>query len=778
MSNRFITPNQGTDSDLETELNGAFEALVPTRDVYEADVLQALSKQLPRYIALENQALLLEWSPEGNFVVGMSDPLNAINLRNVVRALNVPSSKVTPRLVINTRLTLLQQIAYEDKGDEVAKSEIDLEDLKHRDSTRETIDWRTLDANFASAVVEAELAQPDIEIGQGTGLRASAEKIILEAIKRRASDIHIIPGATNGRINVRTDGIVYTLIPEIPAARMENLANAFSDMAGVNGYELMQKSKGAEINITVKTVTGKKERMTLRFHGRRLYYGRGIIIRINRSVFRNFDQMGIEPVQQATLKSALDYRHGVILVTGATGSGKSNTLEAMLRKLEHTHHYRKHIIQIGNPIEFPNELRTQIPIDSEGSWGEALKDAMRMDPDVFSPGEFRDADEAQIVFQGAATGHLTLTTLHTNNVAQTFSRLDFLNIGRDKQGDLIRLIASQELVPVLCQNCRKPDPRGREIAERLVEIVFPTRPDLKEAILSAQGTTPFYHAEGCPACHNLGVKGRTCIAELLHVSPDISRMLRKGSEGEEIVDYAVRHHNMMTLAEAAARKLYRGMISYDHVQHLLMSTQQAAPEEEIHSWHTDEQAAQPMPAEAAPEAHVAEPDEVIGDFIDVECTIPPTPQPEPAQHAAAGFSMIELLIVVAIIAVVSAIAIPSMIASRRAGFENTAKQKLATIGQQQTAFKTLVGKRRFGSIAELQATTTNGSPLLTASDTTVTGWTFSDEGAASVTAFGAKVTPATGNPATYSFFISEDQTLRRCGQTGPWTKAACTATDQ
>jgi prepilin-type N-terminal cleavage/methylation domain-containing protein len=785
MSNNIITPPElGTDSEIETDLDGAFAALVPMREIYESDVLQALAKQLPRHIALENQAVLLEWSPEGTFVVGMSDPLNAINLRNIVRALKIPQNKIRPRLVVAQRLALLQQIAYEDRGDEVVKAEIDLDELRQRDSTRETIDWTSLDANSAAAVVEAELAQPDIEIGQGTGLRASAERIILEAIKRRASDIHVIPGATNGRINVRTDGIVYTLIPEVPSARMENLANAFSDMAGVNGYELMQKSKGAEINITVKTASGQKERMTLRFHGRRSYYGRAIIIRINRSIFRDFAQIGIEPSQQELLQLALDYRHGVILVTGATGSGKSNTLEAMLRKLEHTHHYHKHIIQIGNPIEFPNELRTQLPVDGEDSWGDALKDAMRMDPDIFSPGEFRDADEAQIVFQGAATGHLTLTTLHTNNVAQTCSRLDFLNIGRDKQGDLIRLIASQELVPVLCHNCRKPDPRGREIAERLVEIVFPNRPDLKKAITNAQGVTPFYHAEGCAACHNLGVKGRTCIAELLHVSPDISRMLRKGLEGEEIVDYAVRNHNMMTLAEAAARKLCRGIISYDHVQHLLMSTHQAAPEAETHAWQTSYDEEQP-PASATQDATTqegnitTEPDVVIGDFIDVEYSVPQTPQNDPpSQHAAAGFSMMELLIVVAIIAVISAIAIPSLIASRRAGYENTAKQKLAAIAQQQTAFKTLLGKRRYGTIAELKAAIAGGSPLLTDNDTTVTGWTFTDQGAASVTAFGAKVVPATGNPATYSFYISEDQTLRRCARTGPWTKVACTPTDQ
>ena len=763
----------GTTTEIETGVNDAFDKLIPIRDVHDPEILKALAKHLPRHVAIDNQAVLLECNQDGNYVVGMSDPLNAVNVRNVVRALGLPSSKVRPRLVIPQRLPMLHQIAYEDRGDEVAITEPNLDDQR-RNSNRHTIDWRSLDPQPTSANAETELVQPT-EFGSGTGFRATAEQILLEAIKRRASDIHVIPGDGAGRITHRTDGVVHDLVPEIPAARMENLANAFSDMAGVNGYELMQRSKGAEISVSVRTTAGQRQRKALRFHGRRSLYGRAIVIRINSSDFFNFDQMGIEPSQQEVFQRALGHRHGVILVTGATGSGKSNTLEAMLRKLEHNHHYHKHIIQIGNPIEFPNDRRTQLPVDDDNSWAEALKDAMRMDPDIFSPGEFRDKDEAAIVFQGAATGHLTLTTLHTNNVAQTFSRLDFLNIGRDKQSDLIRLIVSQELVPLLCRNCRKPDPRGREIAERLVEIVFPNRPDLKEAIASAQGMTPFFYAEGCPACNNSGYKGRTCIAEALHITPEISRMLRKGNDGEEIVNFAVRNLGMMTLAEAAARKLCRGMIPYDEVQHLLTSTHEAAPEQETYAWQTTDDCG-PIPPSSE---NNNEADPVVGDFIDVEFSAPPSQAQAHSQHTAAGgFSMIELLIVVAIISIIAAIAIPSFIASRRAGYENTAKQKLAAIGQQQTAFKTLLGKRRYGTIPELQAATAGGSPLLTGSDTNVTGWTFSDEGAASSTNFGAKVVPATGNPATYSFYISEDQTLRRCALAGPWTKAACTAVDQ
>lgn len=146
------------------------------------------------------------------------------------------------------------------------------------------------------------------------------------------------------------------------------------------------------------------------------------------------------------------------------------------------------------------------------------------------------------------------------------------------------------------------------------------------------------------------------------------------------------------------------------------------------------------------------------------------------QHALLreqGFTLVELMVVAIIIVIIAAIAIPSLIASRRAGYESTAKQKLAAVGQQQTAFKTLLRKGRYGSISELQGTIAGGSPLITTADVTVTGWTFSDEGSSTSTTFGAKAVPTSDNPAQYSFYISEDQSLRRCARGGPWTKTDC-----
>jgi type II secretory ATPase GspE/PulE/Tfp pilus assembly ATPase PilB-like protein len=592
------TPTQVNDQDIENlgigeeDVNNLIAAIQPIPEVWEAADLQRLSQRLPYKVALENQAVLLEMPQEGVYLVGMCAPANFTHVVNIARALNVHSRKLNARLLTEQRFHLLLETAYEqsiERNQPPPAAEEHFEDLADHAAKQETLSWSQFESSDETH--QDARADNEIDIGEGTGMRASAGKIILDAIKHRASDIHVVPQLDGGYINFRTDGAVYQRLTGIPMARMDNLANAFADMAKVDGYKINQRGIGSEMNIAVTTASGRKERMTLRFQGKKSYYGRTIVIRINRAVFRDFQQIGIEPTQIEAIQNALHHRTGVILVTGPTGSGKSNSLEAMLRRLELMHKYRKHVIQIGNPIEFPNNRRTQLPVDDDESWAEALKDSMRMDPDIFSPGEFRDEQEAAIVFQAAATGHLTLTTLHTNNVAQTFSRLDFLKIDRDKCAGLVQLIASQQLIPVLCPHCKTPEPdtRAREITEQLIDVVFPDHRHLKEAVAKAEGRSPFFRAEGCPKCDYMGIKGRTCIAEVLPITPELGRMLRNNTDGQDVVDFAVANYGMMTLAEAATRKLIRGELAYDDIFHLLLSRSSSAPETESRAeWQTTE----------------------------------------------------------------------------------------------------------------------------------------------------------------------------------------------
>lgn len=597
----------------------AIEQLTIVRDVYDEQLLRDLAALLPYEVARDNQAILLERQPDGSFFVGMCNHDNLVNRVNVARALHLSSAQLHPRFITQQRFAILLQGAYDQT---VAQpSHATTEDLTSDGAQPESVNWSIFDPD-----TELQLAreiEPATEIGEGTGMRAQAEKIILNAIAQRASDIHLFPDIESGFIQFRIDGILYDAVHSIPPKRMENLANAFCDMAGVNGYEVMQREVAREITINIRTRSKAIDRRTLRFQGMPGQFGRLIVIRIQSNEFRDFNQIGLEQNQIVEIDNALHHKCGLILVTGPTGSGKSNTLEAMLRRLEQRHQKRVKVFQLGNPIEFPNKYRHQVPLKNDEDWETYFKASLRMDPDIVSPGEFRSRPEAGVVFESAATGHITLTTLHTNNVAQTFSRLDSLNIDRDKQSALLKLILSQELVPLLCSHCKAPDPRGREIAERLVEVVFPNRPDLKAAISNAT-ELPFFDKVGCARCNYSGIKLRTCIAEAMTITPDLSRMLRTNADGEDIVDQAVRYHGMITMAEAAARKLVQGIIAYDDVFHLLLSAPTtAAPERETYSWNSQPPTSEPYVNDSV----------IPEDYIDAETVIEYPTETETARAA-------------------------------------------------------------------------------------------------------------------------------------------------
>jgi type IV pilus assembly protein PilB len=599
------------------DVDNAIDQLTVVREVYDQHVLQELAALLPYEVARDNKAILLEKKNDGSFLVGMCNQHNFVAIRNVARAVRISTGQLHPRFLHEQRFEVLLRETY----DQTVAAPSQLDD--HADDGQpEAVNWSIFETDSDIKLASAADTEPDI--GEGTGMRAQAGKILLNAIAQRASDIHLFPDIESGFIQFRIDGIMYDAVHSIPPERMENIANAFCDMARVNGYEVMQRGIAKEITIKIKTQTGRIERRTLRFQGTPGQFGRNIVIRIQTNEFRDFDQIGLEPNQIAEIDNALVNKCGLVLVTGPTGSGKSNTLEAMLRRLEQRYQRRVKFHQLGNPIEFPNKFRHQVPLKDDDDWEQAFKESLRMDPNIVSPGEFRSSPEAAVVFKCAAAGHLTLTTVHTNNVAQTFSRLDSLNIDRDKQSALLKLILSQELVPLLCPHCKTPDPRAYDIAERLVEIVFPNRPDLKDAISSADDL-PFFHKVGCRRCNYSGIRLRTCIAEAMTITPDISRMIRSNVDGQEIVDHAIRRHGMITLAEAAARKLCRGMIDYDDVMHLLLSPDStAAPEQETYSWKSRTEDSAPPSADA---------DATNNEYIDAEYVEVEYPEADTARAA-------------------------------------------------------------------------------------------------------------------------------------------------
>jgi type IV pilus assembly protein PilB len=297
-------------------------------------------------------------------------------------------------------------------------------------------------------------------------------------------------------------------------------------------------------------------------------------------VFRDFSEIGLEPEQIKSCLTALQHNDGdkgndgVILVTGPTGSGKSNTVEAMIRNFEAQQRYGSRVMQIGRPIEFLNQDRTQYQHHS--NWNEALWslrpawDRVRL----FNPAECRTSAEAAFAFEAAYGGHLVITTLHTASVAGTIDRLDHLGVPRTHQAKMLKLIVSQELVSVLCPNCKVPDPRGPELSAQLVNHIFHDR---KPTLPRRERRAPFFMPRGCAACNYQGTKERTCITEVLSITHEVGRWLLEQLDGERITHDAVSNSLMTTLAEAAYKKLCRGIIAYDHVTHLLFSLENQMP---------------------------------------------------------------------------------------------------------------------------------------------------------------------------------------------------------
>jgi type II secretory ATPase GspE/PulE/Tfp pilus assembly ATPase PilB-like protein len=391
--------------------------------------------------------------------------------------------------------------------------------------------------------------------------------VIQEAVNRGASDIHFEPGPECGRIRFRIDGDMYPYASDVLSERMEHLVNALADMANVNSYALPHAPCDAAINRRLALPDGRAIKTTLRFASCPALYGVDVTLRLNINQFFDFQEIGFEEQQLADIFAALKHKNGVILVTGETGSGKSNTLEAIIRHLE-AGDARK-VIQVGDPIEFPNAKRTQIQIKAGCDWDQALKISLRKDPNIFSPGEFRDEKEARMVFRAGRTGHLVPTTVHTNDVATTFDRLSDLGVEPYHQGPSIRLGVSQRLIKKLCAGCKTPDPLAHVVARQLLAVLFPNREDLQGMEIIDDERPWLYRAAGCPACYGTGYRGRTIVAEVLRMTNDLARMISRGAKGDVVVDYAVRENNMMPLAEAAARKLVSGVTSFNEVEHLL-----------------------------------------------------------------------------------------------------------------------------------------------------------------------------------------------------------------
>lgn len=370
-------------------------------------------------------------------------------------------------------------------------------------------------------------------------------QIIHRALDLGASDIHIEPFDDGLHLRYRVDGIIQDVTDPPPAAMSAAIASRIKLLAHLNIAErrlpqdgrIMTRVKGHELDLRVSTVP--------------TVHGESIVMRVldRQNIRFSLESMGFSPDILAAYTELLHRPHGVLLLTGPTGSGKTTTLYASLSTLDAAAHK---IITVEDPVEYQlsgiNQIQVQPQIDL--SFARALRSILRQDPDIIMIGEMRDGETAQIAVQSALTGHLVLSTLHTNTAAGAITRLEDMGIERYLLTSSVNGVLSQRLVRKLCSHCRSP------LDSSLIE-------DAALKALIQPGQT-LYRSVGCVECKHTGYRGRTAIHELLVLDAGIQDAILSGVDATRLHSLA-RQKGMLTLYEDGLRKVCRGETSLEEV---------------------------------------------------------------------------------------------------------------------------------------------------------------------------------------------------------------------
>jgi general secretion pathway protein E len=370
-------------------------------------------------------------------------------------------------------------------------------------------------------------------------------QIIHRALDLGASDIHVEPFDDGLHLRYRVDGIIQDVKDPPPAAMAAAITSRIKLLAHLNIAErrlpqdgrIMTRVKGHELDLRVSTVP--------------TVHGESIVMRVldRQSIRLSLESMGFGGDILKDYIELLHRPHGILLLTGPTGSGKTTTLYASLATLDASAHK---IITVEDPVEYQlsgvNQIQVQSQIDL--SFARALRSILRQDPDIIMIGEMRDGETAQIAVQSALTGHLVLSTLHTNTAAGAITRLEDMGIERYLITSSVNGVLSQRLVRKLCSHCRSP------VDASLIE-------DAALKSLLQPGNT-IYRSVGCAQCKHTGYKGRTAIHELFVLDSAAQDAILAGGDATRLHALA-RRRGMLTLYEDGLRKVCQGMTSLEEV---------------------------------------------------------------------------------------------------------------------------------------------------------------------------------------------------------------------
>jgi type IV pilus assembly protein PilB len=408
----------------------------------------------------------------------------------------------------------------------------------------ESMDLEVLEAGEEGE--EADISRL-IADGRSTPIVSLVNFLITDAVLKGASDIHVEPYERVLRARFRIDGILREVMS--PPFRLKDaIVSRVKIMTGSMDIAERRVPQDGRIKVVVKD-----RLIDLRVSIIPTIYGEKCVMRIldKSALMLDMKDLGFEPQDLERFEKAIAKPYGIVLVTGPTGSGKSTTLYSALNKLNRED---THILTVEEPVEYNLAGINQVQVHEEIglTFAAALRAFLRQSPNIIMVGEIRDSETAEIAIRAALTGHLVLSTIHTNDAPSTINRLIDMGIEPFLVASSLNLIQAQRLVRKICGNCKT--------------AVEPDYELLRDAGINPDDLDhkPVYRGEGCQECEHTGYKGRVGIFEVMDVTPEIRELILKGVSSAEIRE-ASKQQTMATLREDAMKKLKRGVITLDEV---------------------------------------------------------------------------------------------------------------------------------------------------------------------------------------------------------------------
>lgn len=485
---------------------------------------QELQELIPSDFAFKNLVLPLSRTLR-SLTVAMVDPLDLILIDNLKR---VTGCEINP--VVATRSDILKAIEQFYSKSSMLKKAVEASyDASAVELAPEIAELKDEELSLDKLIARAEEA-PVVKL---------VDLIIRQAIEERASDIHIEPFKERISLRYRIDGRLYEIPPPAKHLHMPIISRV-KILAKLDIAEKRLPQDGAFL------VKLENRIVDLRVSTIPTIHGEKVVLRIldRGSIVLDMATLGFNPKQLELIRQAINLPYGLVFLTGPTGSGKTTTLYAILSEIKSP---TKNIVTIEDPVEYKLEGINQVQVKPEIglTFAGALRSFLRQDPDVMLVGEVRDLETAQICIRSALTGHLVLSTLHTNDAPSAVARLMDIGIEPYMLAPSLLLVVAQRLVRKLCPDCKEAYELNAEESKNV---------KLKTELV--------YKPKGCPKCNQLGFKGRSCIAEVMVIDEDIRTLINQRVSFYQIRETA-RKKGMKTLYDSAIEKVEEGITSLE-----------------------------------------------------------------------------------------------------------------------------------------------------------------------------------------------------------------------